>query len=129
MVLPYLPLPNQRHRVLYLAIGQLALFLHNLVTVQYFANSTNALGAFTAPIAGGPGNRNIWNLDVARLKDFKMPWSDSHKLQFRTDAINACNHVNFSNPGTNIIIPATFGNITSDVNGPRVSQLRLRYIF
>jgi hypothetical protein len=103
--------------------------------VEYFANTNNALGAFTAPIAGGPGNRNIisgpgfWDLDMALLKDFKMPWSDSHRLQFRTDAINIFNHTNFSSPGASIINPATFGVITSDVNGPRILQLGLRYMF
>jgi hypothetical protein len=104
-------------------------------TVQFFSSVTNAQGAFTAPIAGGPGNRNIisgpgfWDLDLALLKDFRMPW-EGHRLQFRTDAINVFNHVNFSNPGaTSIIVPGTFGNITSDVNGPRVLQLGLRYIF
>jgi Carboxypeptidase regulatory-like domain len=105
-------------------------------TLQYFANVTNAEGAFTAPIAGGPGTRNIvsgpgfWDLDVALLKDFKMPWSDTHKLQFRTDAINVLNHPNFSNPAaTSLINEPVFGNITSTVNGPRVLQLGLRYIF
>ncbi|MGA2201292.1 MAG: carboxypeptidase-like regulatory domain-containing protein [Terriglobales bacterium] len=103
-------------------------------TVQYFSNVTNAQGAFTAPIAGGPGNRNIvtgpgyWDLDLALLKDFKMPW-EGHKLVFQTDAINVFNHVNFSNPGASLLVPYTFGNITSDVNGPRILQLGLRYIF
>jgi hypothetical protein len=104
-------------------------------TVQFFNNETNAIGAFTGPIAGGPGNRNIisgpgfWDLDMALLKDFKMPW-EGHKLQFRTDAINVLNHVNFSNPSNALIInPAPFGTITSDVNGPRLLQLGLRYIF
>jgi Carboxypeptidase regulatory-like domain len=105
--------------------------------VQFFKNETNAFGAFTAPIAGGPGSRNVvygpgfWDLDLALLKDFKMPW-EGHKLQFRTDAINVFNHVNFSSPGGNtalLINPNPFGSITSDVNGPRVLQLGLRYIF
>jgi carboxypeptidase family protein len=103
-------------------------------TVQFFANTTNAQGAFTAPIAGGPGNRNIingpgyWDLDLALLKDFKLPW-EGQRIQFKTDAINVFNHVNFSNPGALTINPATFGNITSDVNGPRVLQLGFRYLF
>jgi hypothetical protein len=103
-------------------------------TVQFFSNIANAQAAFTAPIAGGPGNRNIingpgyWDLDLALLKDFKMPW-EGQRLQFKTDAINVFNHTNFSNPGANLLIPATFGNITSDVNGPRVLQLGLRYLF
>jgi Carboxypeptidase regulatory-like domain/TonB-dependent Receptor Plug Domain len=107
-------------------------------TVQFFSNSTNALGAFTAPIAGGPGTRNIingpnyWDLDLALLKDFKLPW-EGQRIQFRTDAINVFNHVNFSNPGPSntalIIEPSSFGNITSDVNGPRILQLGFRYLF
>jgi hypothetical protein len=104
-------------------------------TLQYFSNVNNAFGAFTAPIAGGPGNRNIitgpafWNVDLALLKDFKMPWSDSHRLQFRTDAINVFNHPNFNNPSALLINSSTFGNITSTVNGARQLQLGLRYIF
>jgi len=107
-------------------------------TVQFFKNPINALGAFTAPIAGGPGTRNIingpgyWDLDLALLKNFKLPW-EGQKIQFRTDAINVFNHVNFSNPGPSntalILEPSSFGNITSDVNGPRVLQLGLRYLF
>jgi hypothetical protein len=104
-------------------------------TLQYFSNIANAEGAFTAPIAGGPGNRNIvtgpggWELDVALLKDFKMPWSDTHVLQFRTDAVNLLNHPEFSNPGASLINQATFGNITSTANNARVLQLGLRYMF
>jgi hypothetical protein len=110
-------------------------------TVQFFKNETNALGAFTFPISGGPGNRNVvsgpgfWDLDLALLKDFKMPW-EGHKLQFRTDAINVFNHTNFSNPSSALLLnPATFGTITSTVgslgntSSARLLQLGLRYIF
>ncbi|MGB6402097.1 MAG: hypothetical protein WBF26_04575, partial [Candidatus Sulfotelmatobacter sp.] len=80
-------------------------------------------------IINGP---NYWDLDLALLKDFKLPW-EGQKIQFRTDAINVFNHVNFSNPGPSntalIIEPSSFGNITSDVNGPRILQLGLRYLF
>jgi hypothetical protein len=111
-------------------------------SVQFFKNETNAFGAFTAPIAGGPGNRNIisgpgfWDLDLALLKDFKMPW-EGHRLQFRTDAINVFNHTNFASPGNaSIINPNPFGTITSTVgsnpslqSSARLLQLGLRYIF
>jgi hypothetical protein len=112
-------------------------------TVQFFKNETNAFGAFTAPIAGGPGNRNVvfgpgfWDLDLALLKDFKMPW-EGQKLQFRTDAINVFNHTNFSNPGGSnslLINSGPFGSITSTVGSlgnqtsARLLQLGLRYIF
>jgi len=109
-------------------------------TIQYFANANNALSAFTAPIAGGPGTRNIlsgpgfWNVDMAILKDFRMPWSDTHRLQFRVDGLNVFNHTNFSNPAqangpTSILFPSTFGNILSTADNARVFQLGLRYIF
>jgi len=115
-------------------------------TVQFFSNSTNAQSAFTAPIAGGPGNRNIingpgyWDVDLALLKDFKMPF-EGHRLQFRTDAINVFNHTNFDSPSANMLNPSTFGTITSTVgqlgtggssargSSARVLQLGLRYIF
>ena len=87
-------------------------------------------------MASGPGNRNVatgpdfWDVDLAMLKDFKMPWNENHILQFRVDAINAFNHVNFSPPGSaSLVVQGTFGSITSDVNGPRNVQLGLRYIF
>ena len=109
-------------------------------TVQFFSNSTNAQSAFTAPIAGGPGNRNIingpgyWDVDLALLKDFKLPF-EGHKIQFRTDAINVFNHTNFAAPNANMLIPATFGTITATTgqagagSSARVLQLGLRYIF
>jgi hypothetical protein len=104
-------------------------------TVQYFSNVSNAQSAFTFPIAGGPGNRNIlsgpnfWNLDLAVLKDFAMPWSEKQKLQFRTDAINVFNHTNFANPGASLLFPGSFGNITATADGARELQLGLRYMF
>ncbi|HEX5424165.1 MAG TPA: TonB-dependent receptor [Candidatus Acidoferrales bacterium] len=104
-------------------------------TVQFFSNVNNAQGAFTFPIAGGPGNRNVvdgpgfWNVDMAILKDFAMPWSDSQKLQLRADAFNIFNHTNFSSPDASLLDPATFGNITSTANDARQLQLGLKYSF
>jgi len=104
-------------------------------TVQFFSNTGNAFGAFTAPIAGGPGNRNIlsapgfWDVDLAVLKDFRAPWSENQRFQFRTEAINAFNHTNFSAPGALLLDPGTFGNITSTANGARNLQLALKFLF
>ena len=104
-------------------------------TIQYFSNVTNAENAFTAPIAGGPGNRNIvygpglWDLDLDLLKDFAMPWSENHKLQFRADAINVFNHPSFGNPGASLINTGTFGDITGTASVSRQLQLGLKYSF
>jgi hypothetical protein len=104
-------------------------------SVEFFSNTSNAMNAFTAPIAGGPGNRNIldgpgfWNIDMSILKDFPMPWSDNQKLQLRADAFNIFNHTDFSAPGASLIVPATFGNITSTANQARQLQLGLKFSF
>jgi hypothetical protein len=109
--------------------------------VQYFSNETNALGAFAFPFGGGTGNRNVargpgfWNLDMSALKDFKMPWSENHVLQFRTDAFNIFNHPNFEPPNASLQTPGNFGSINATIPGPdgnsyaRQLQLGLKYIF
>ena len=58
-----------------------------------------------------------------------MPWSDNQKLQFRAEGLNVFNHTNFSPPGASLLAPGTFGDISSDVNGPREFQLGLKYSF
>jgi hypothetical protein len=63
------------------------------------------------------------------LKDFKMPYAESHRLQFRAEAFNIFNHVNFANPGALLTSPATFGAISQDRNGARQVQLALKYSF
>jgi Carboxypeptidase regulatory-like domain/TonB dependent receptor len=104
-------------------------------SVQFFSNETNAFNAFTAPIAGGPGNRNIlsgpgfWEIDMSILKEFGMPWSDNQKLQFRADAFNLFNHTDFSAPSALMLNPSTFGDITSTANQARQLQLGLRFSF
>lgn len=106
-----------------------------LTTIQYFSNETKAVGAFAFPFGGGTGNRNVvrgpgyWNTDIAILKDFTMPWSEQHKLQFRAEGINVFNHVNFSPPNANILSPGSFGKISSTVNDARQLQLGLKYSF
>ncbi|HEX8176541.1 MAG TPA: TonB-dependent receptor [Pyrinomonadaceae bacterium] len=109
--------------------------------IQFFAdptqvfNSSNPLGgAVRNPFGGEIGNRNIlrgpkfWNVDLAVLKNFKMPWSESHRLQLRWEMYNAFNHNNFSLPSTNIN-SSTFGQITTSANNPREMQFAIRYEF
>jgi hypothetical protein len=110
-------------------------------TLQYFSSQSNALGAFDFPFGGETGERNVVrgphfvNTDLAILKDFKMPWSEKHSLQFRAEAFNLFNHPNFNPPTTNIGSPGNFGNLNSTVqttNGndsARQLQLVLVYRF
>ena len=103
--------------------------------VEYYSSQANALSAFAFPFGGGTGDRNVargpgfWDMDMAILKDFSMPWSDSQKLQFRAEGINVFNHTNFEPPGSNLLFPQSFGTISSDINGPRQFQLGLKYSF
>jgi hypothetical protein len=62
------------------------------------------------------------------FKNFIMPWSDHHRLQFRADAFNVFNNVSFATPGTGQNTGG-FGIINAQENTPRVLQLSLRYEF
>lgn len=102
---------------------------------QFFKDPAAALAAFSEPMFGQGGNRNIgrgpgyWNFDMGVIKDFQMPWSESHKLQFRWETFNTFNHPNFAEPSVSLANPQTFGVITQTVNGGRVMLFGLRYDF
>jgi hypothetical protein len=48
--------------------------------------------------------------------------------QFRAEAFNATNTVEFGNPNTTFT-SSTFGQVTSQINSPRLLQLGLRVTF
>lgn len=103
--------------------------------LQFFANSTTALGAFHFPFGGGTGSRDVLygprfsNVDMALLKDFAMPWSDRQRLQFRAEAFNVFNHAAFADPNGAIENQSQFGEITSTANTARQLQLALKFSF
>jgi hypothetical protein len=68
------------------------------------------------------------NTDIAITKTFKMPW-ESHRVEFRAEAFNAFNNVNFINPTLNAGTGrAIFGQFTAATEA-RVMQFALRYEF
>ncbi len=112
--------------------------------IQFFKDQTTALGAFSFPFGGGTGTRNpvhgpgFATADIAVSKNFKMPWSEQQKLQFRWEAFNVFNHTNFAPPGdptlltnsNNILLnPANFGVILATASDPRQMQFSLRFDF
>jgi hypothetical protein len=112
--------------------------------IQFFADQTAALGAFSFPFGGNTGTRNpihgpgFTTVDFALSKNFTMPWSERQKLQFRWEAFNLFNHTNFAVPGdpnlltnsNNILLnPANFGVISQTASSPRQMQFSLRYDF
>jgi len=97
-----------------------------------FAN-TNVINAFADQAPGQTGTRGIvrlagiTNFDIAAAKSFKLPW-EGHMIQFRAEAFNAFNNVNFISPSLALYQPATFGEYQSTMP-PRVMQFALRYQF
>jgi Carboxypeptidase regulatory-like domain len=101
---------------------------HAQLIARYFdpsafrQNGPGTYGTFGRNVLEGPGKAAV---DLALVKSF--PVTDRHRVQFRAEAFNALNHVNFDNPNANLL-SATVGRITSD-SPPRVFQLALRYQF
>jgi hypothetical protein len=97
-----------------------------------FAN-TNASNSFADELPGHTGKRaavrlaSFFNTDMAVTKEFKLP-RESQRIQFRAEAFNVFNNVNFTNPSLALTAPSTFGEFQG-VMDPRVMQFALRYEF
>jgi hypothetical protein len=100
------------------------------IGVQWFTNT----GQFTQPATGTFGNcspqldglrsPHYTDVDMSVHKDF--PISERFRLQFRTDFINAFNHVQFNAP--NMGLGSTMGQITG-AQPPRNIQLALKLYY
>jgi hypothetical protein len=97
-----------------------------------FAN-TSASNSFADELPGHSGSRAplrlapFFNTDLTLAKVFKLPW-EGQRLQFRAEAFNAFNNVNFYNPSLALSTPLTFGEF-QNVSDPRTMQFALRYEF
>jgi hypothetical protein len=111
--------------------------IHNAAdgTIQFFADPEAALAAVRYPRHGEPGNRNVlrgpsfWNMDTALLKNFRLPWSETQRLQIRWEAYNAFNHHSFGLPSSTDIGSTSFGQVTGSASNPRVMQFGVRWDF
>jgi hypothetical protein len=72
----------------------------------------------------GPGQKNV---DFSIVKF--LPFTERLRGEFRTEFFNIFNFANFANPGNNVLVPATFGRITSTSSGPRVIQFAFKLNF
>ena len=103
-------------------------------TIQFFADPEAARAATSYPSHGDIGNRNFlrstpfWTLDTALLKNFKLPWSETQRLQIRWEMYNAFNNNAFGIPDTDIG-STTFGQVTTSQSAARVMQFGIRYDF
>jgi hypothetical protein len=88
---------------------------------------------FTFP--GQSGSRNgirgtgRANWDFAFTKRFRMPYAESHNIQFRWEIFNMFNQSVLSGLELGRASSTTFGNFTSQRNDPRQMQIALRYEF
>lgn len=97
---------------------------------QWFTNNGNftnpAVGTFgdCAPQLGGLRGPHYTDVDMSLHKDFML--TERFRLQFRTDFINAFNHVQLNAP--NMSLGATMGQVTS-AQPPRNIQLALKLYY
>src|SRR5207302_438241 len=75
-------------------------------------------------IARMPGYNNI---DTVLAKRFKA--GGDRYFEFRAEAFNLLNRVNFGPPARDINAPNTFGTITTTVGAPRTMELVLKFFF
>ena len=97
-----------------------------------FADPRAAAANWLPMLPGEVGTRaairldDYYNTDIAVTKSFSMP--KGHRLQFRAEAFNAFNNVNFTRLSLDASQPATFGQFTA-TSPARVMQFALRYEF
>jgi hypothetical protein len=96
---------------------------YSVPTAYTFGNESR-----TDPALRGPGTNN-WNASIYKNTSI----TERFKLQFRAEAFNLFNRVQFGNPNTVATTASgasnTFGIITSQLNSPRLIQLALRLTF
>ncbi len=113
------------------------------VSPNLFSDPLAAFQSFRSGRPGERGDRNVFRypgfvtLDVGLGKTWEMPWSEEHKLQFRTEAFNITNTQRLTSVDgfTQGLDPfrrtanANFGNLTAIQGSPRVLQFAIRYSF
>jgi hypothetical protein len=108
------------------------------VTTNQFGNpsifdSTTEAANWKPMLPGEVGTRaavrldDYYNTDLAITKSFPLPFANQ-RLQFRAEAFNAFNNVNFSNATLDANSPTSFGQFTAAAPA-RVMQFALRYEF
>lgn len=101
------------------------------------AQAAAALADYQADFPGQVGARNTLrgdgfaSLDAGLDKRWKMPWKESHSLQFRWEVFNVLNLTRFDVQSLNLSITnaSTFGNYSALLTNPRTAQFALRYEF
>jgi hypothetical protein len=102
--------------------------------IQFFEDPDAAAAATRYPRHGEVGNRNAlrstpyWGFDSLVTKNFKLPWSETQRLQIRWEAYNAFNHHVYGVPVTTPDA-TNFGQVTTSQSTARVMQFGIRWDF
>lgn len=97
-----------------------------------FPNPREAAANWRPMLPGEVGTRaalrldDFYNTDLAVTKNVRLPLG--HRLQFRAEAFNVFNNVNFTRLSLDAASPATFGQFTA-TSPARVMQFAVRYEF
>jgi hypothetical protein len=100
-----------------------------------FTNPAQAAAAFQETLAGQTGSRDalrgegFFNIDTGLYKNFKMPWSEKQRLQFRWESYNVTNSVRFDPAAANLSLTSlsAFGKLGTQLGTPRQMQFALRF--
>jgi hypothetical protein len=96
----------------------------NINAANSFADAYPGSAAGTRALVRLAGMKNF---DFAVAKSFPLPW-EGHSIQFRAEAYNAFNNVNFIQPSLSLQNTSQFGEYQSTIP-PREMQFALRYEF
>jgi len=102
----------------------------NQLNYNAFVSPADPQGLVPKPF--GNAGRNLlsgpsyMNWDFSLFKRFKL--REGQTLEFRYEMFNMFNHPNFSNPGSDISAPSTFGKSLVAYSG-RQMQFALKYVF
>jgi hypothetical protein len=97
-----------------------------------FETTTDAAKVWKPMLPGEVGTRaavrldDFYNTDMSLTKNFSLP--GGNRIQFRAEAFNVFNNVNFTNVSLDAASPNSFGQFTAAAPA-RVMQFALRYEF
>jgi len=100
-------------------------------------NPAAAFAGFNETMPGQSGLRTnlrgsgLFDIDSGLFKNFTMPYSEHHKLQFRWETYNLTNSVRFdpASASNSVLISSSFGKLSSQLGSPRQMQFALKYIW
>jgi len=79
------------------------------------------------PTMGNVRADGINNWDFSLFKNTRI--TERMGLQFRAEFFNLTNRVQFGPPGQFLLVPQTFGVVSSQINNPRLIQFALRLVY